>query len=315
ARETSDLQSLAGKLEATEQPWQVELQPYDVKAWRFSDEKLRVGDVQVSMSDLPQQELEGRIQAIEARAGNLNIERAYAQLLNPGFELQDNGLSIIGWQPMIGTVEVVRHNPRSGESALRLKSENPAGTAVRSQLFPTTETGQLLVSFYVRFEHQGENTNLQIAVEDQHEGRRYRQFALLVGEQVADSGWSRYEFALNDVPFGSEEQLRLHFQLTGDAEVLIDDVELFDLRFDDMRRRALVKKIFTAKKALDQGQIVDCLRVVDDYWSRYLVEFVPPTEKVTYQATKQPRKVEPAEEEDEPGIGSRLRDWVPSILR
>ena len=125
---------------------------------------------------------------------------------------------------------------------------------------------------------------------------------------------------MSDIPFGEREQLRLHFHLTGSAEVHVDDVQLYDLRFDDARRRAIVKRIYAAKIALEQGQVVDCLRVVDDYWSRYLVEYVPQTETVAFQATKsRPATQQPAaqlpDDKSEKGISSRLRSWVPQRWR
>ena len=43
--------------------------------------------------------------------------------------------------------------------------------------------------------------------------------------------------------------------LTGQAEVLLDDIELHDLRFDKLQRGALVKGVYAAKTALDEGQV------------------------------------------------------------
>ena len=310
----------AGTLQVNDSSWRVELQPHDVQAWRFEDAQLRVGEIKTSLSDLASQELERRIHEIESRAGNLSIQRSYEQLQNPGFELQDNGLRIVGWQPRqgaVGAIGLFDDQPRSGSLALRLKSEDPTGVAVQSHRFPAPDTGQLLVSVYLRFETLDEDAELRIAVQDQDDGRRYRQFAALGAEQLDGNGWSRYEFPLGDVPFGDDEQLRLHFHLTGNAEVFIDDVQLYDLYFDEARRRALVKRIYAAKIALEQGQVVDCLRVLDDYWSQYLVTYVPPVEPVAALASKESPVTlpEPEPAEEEKGIGSRLRGWVPSIWR
>ena len=189
------------------------------------------------------------------------------------------------------------------------------GVAVQSHLFAAPSTGQLMVRVHLRFDQLDEAAQLQIVVQDQHEGHRYRQFATLGERALAGKGWQPYEFALSDVPFGESEQLRLHFHLTGQAEVLVDDVQLVDLRFDEARQRALVKRIYAANIALEQGQVVDCLRVVDDYWSQYLVENVPPTEEVVSLATKPTPVSKPVTKEEEKGIGSRMRGWVPKIWR
>ena len=308
---------LAGTLSAAEKSWQVDLQPYDLQAWRFEDEKLRVGELKLTISDLAKQELERRIQEIETRAGNLNIERTFLQLQNPGFEQEDSNANIVGWQPRQGAVgEITLENTgsHSGARALRLKSEDTTGVAVQSHQFPAPDTGQLMVSVYLRFDQLDESAQLQIVVQDQYEGRRYRQFTAISDAQLAGRGWQRFELPLDDVPYGDDEQLQLHFHLTGNAEVLVDDVQLVDLRFDDARRRALVKRIYAAKISLEQEKVVDCLRVVDDYWSQYLVEYVPPTEQVTSIATKQSPVTE-TKAEEEKGIGSRVRGWVPKIWR
>ena len=310
-------QAFAGTLAETEQAWQVELQPYDLQAWRFEDEKLRVGELKVLIADIAKQDLEQRIEEIESRAGNLNIERAFPQLQNPGFELKDGGQGIPGWQSRqgeVGTIGLDSMAPHSGTIALRLQSDDAIGVAVQSHSFPVPATGQLMVSLFLRVERLEENAQLQIAIQDQDQGRRYHQFAVLGKAQLSNKEWTSYEFELSDVPFGQDEKLRLQFHLTGGGEVLVDDVQLFDLRFDEARRRALVKRIYAARTALAQGQVVDCLRVVDDYWSRYLVEHVPPTETVTFEATKQPSVVKPLKEK-ETGLGSRLRGWVPRMWR
>ncbi len=104
----------------------------------------------------------------------------------------------------------------------------------------------------------------------------------------------------------------LEFHLTGQAELLIDDIDLYDLWFDSARRRALVKRNFAAKTALDEGQVIDCQRLVDGYWSRYLVEHVPPVK--TPIVAKQPPAPE-SKPEKPAGLGDRLRGWLPRIWR
>jgi hypothetical protein len=306
---------LAGELAEGPQTWQVALKPYDLQAWQFQDGKLRVDEFKSVVSDLAKQELQQRIEAVESRVGNLNIERSYAQLQNPGFELEDGSLRIVGWQPRqgaVGSIALDRELPRSGKQALRLESSDATGVAVQSHLFPAPDTGQLTVGLFLRASHLDSASQLQISVQDASGGQRYHQRAVLDPTQLAGDAWTHYEFPLGDVP--ADTQLRLVFHLTGTAQVVLDDVQLYDLRFDDVRRRALVKRIYAAKLALDKGQWVDCLRVVDDYWSQYLVENVPPVEPVGLQASKQSPVAEP-EVPEKAGLGSRLKGWVEPIWR
>ncbi len=304
------------------QSWNVELQPYDLQAWKFDDPRLRVGNLAVSVDDVAKADLKQRVRELESRAGNLSIQRPYSQLQNPGFELQDGGVRIVGWQPRqgaLGSISIDRANRHSGNLSLRLKSEDLTGVAAQSHLFPVPQTGQLTVSAFVNVRHFGADAQLRIAVQDQFDGREYQQYAILGNSQLRDDGWTRIELPLNDVPIDEDMELRLQFHLTGDAEVLVDDVELLDLRFDDARRRTLVTRIHGANKALEKGQVIDCLRVVDDYWYRYLLEHVPPTEAVEAVATKPATTVEPTPEATEPqeekGFGSRVRGWVPKLWR
>ncbi|NOY43589.1 MAG: hypothetical protein GXP26_17350 [Planctomycetes bacterium] len=314
-----DVAESSGRLAEDSQEWLVELKPYDLRAWRFESATVRVGELQVSLPELANEDLRQRIEKIESRTGNLNIERRYLQLQNPGFELEEEGVRLLGWQPRVGSagkVEVTTSEPQSGTRAVRLQSDDGIGVAVQSHLFPMPETGQLVVSAYLKGKKMPTNARLYIALEDGSGGRTYRQYATLGGERKLDEQWARYEFPVDDLPIDSAGQMRIQFHLTGKAEVLIDDVELYDLRFDKARRGALVKRVYAAKTALDSGQVTDCLRLVDEYWSQYLVEFVPPFETETVQLAEQlPTPESKVEEEEKPGIGTRLRGWVPRIWR
>ena len=314
-----DSQEQRGELPEGPQQWQVELLPYDLQAWRFETSKLRVGEPLTSQDDLVRIDLEQRIEQIEARTGNLDIERDYPQLQNPGFELQEGQLRIVGWQPFQGTVGSVQLDnlgAHQGENAVRLTSEDAVGVALQSNLFPMPETGQLVVSAFLRAEHWDPSARLHIAIEDSNGGRFYRQFAILGREKPISDQWAQYEFPVDDIPLNSKDQIRIQFLLTGSAEVLLDDVQLCDLRFDEGLRGALVKRIYAAKIALEQNHVVDCLQVVDEYWSRYLVEYVPPLETGVVREAKQPAAIESeAEQEESKGIRDRFKGWVPKIWR
>jgi len=314
----------SGALVAGEQEWLVELPPAGLQAWTFDSAPLRFGQPQVSLDSRAREDLQKRIEAIESRTGNLNIRRSYPQLANPGFELPEEGNQIVGWQPLLGAqgrAEVIRSDAPSGTHALRLRSEGPAGVAIQSDLFPMPKTGQLMLTGMVRGSKVSPETRLRLVFEDrlQNPGRRgstYRQVAILGGEQAIGSEWSRFEFPVDDIPFLEEGQMRVQFQLIGDAEILLDDLELVDLQFDKLRRGALVKGVYAAKTALDEGQVVDCLRLVEEYWSQYLIEYVPSVETRALREAKQPSKREALDSKEErSSLSGRLRGWVPKLWR
>ena len=311
-----------GTLSASDQNWPAALQPYGIIAWEFSDPRLRVGELQVSVDERAKEELRRRIAAIESRATNLGIQRTYPQLQNPGFEVQYGENLIAGWQPRqgrVGSVSTDDAAAHSGARALRLQSGDNVGVAAQTHLFDAPATGQLTVSCFVRAVNVGSDAQLNITVQGQADGLDYQRVATLGTHQLGDTTWVRQQFTLSDVPTEPGQQLRLLFHATGNAEIMIDDVELCDLRFDEARRRTLVKRIHGANLALQQGQLVDCLRVVDDHWSRFIVEHVPPATAVTSVASKPvtptPAADEATESPDDKGVGSRLRGWVPKIWR
>ncbi len=309
-------EEVSGTVASGDQRWLVGLKPYDLQAWKFDSSELRLGKLRVTPDPLASHDLQERIDQIELRTGNLNIRRLYPQLPNPGFELEEAGGRIVGWQPQAGLqgqVEVVRRGAYSGTRALRIRSHGAGGAAIQSSLFPTPRTGQLMVSGWV---DASAEAKLQIIFEDAEGGRIYRQYAILRGSGEKDRVWSKFEFPVDDIPFGTGGQMRVRFHLTGEAEVLLDDIELHDLRFDKLQRGALVKGVYAAKTALDEGQVVDCLRLVDQYWSQYLIEFVPPVEARVIREAKQPSKPKIKDEKKtSSGISGRIRSWVPKIWR
>lgn len=307
-------QEFSGKLAAGRSPWPLTIDPYGLHVWKFSGPGLRVGEWRVFKDKVMRDYLERRIQEIETRTGNLNIARDYPQLQNPGFELDEGTARIYGWQPRKGArgaVELETSTIRSGARSLRLKSEDSVGVAVQSHLFPQPATGMLVVGLQVRAEQVAENARLAIAVESEDNGQSYRSVQTFEGAALQNQ-WMPLEFVVSDLPVGDASQIRVQFHVTGEANVVLDEVALCDLRFDDGRRSELVKRVFAAKTALEEDQVVDCLRLLNEYWSRYLVEYVPPLEREPALA-KQPTEQEPSEGKSK--VGSRLRGLVPRIWR
>lgn len=308
-----------GKVEAEEQQWEIHLQPYDLQAWKFDSSQVRVGTPESEPQQLAKAELERRIDQIESRTNNLKIQRAYTELKNPGFEsiadpLRQNP-SPTGWNfrvGQVGSAKLDTSQAHSGKNSLRLEGAEGVGVAVESELLPVPETGQLLVQAFVRCENISPDAQLYVTLESEDQGRTYRRFTRLGADQLTTGKWSWYEFPVNDLPLGAENQVRLQFHLTGAAEVWIDDVGLLDVWFDDPRRVELVKRVYAARTALDQGQVVDCERLVDQYWSRYLVEYVPPVSVAT--RPQRPEK-KPAKEPPPPGMAERLKGFVPRLWR
>ncbi|WP_148074128.1 glycoside hydrolase family 10 protein [Bythopirellula goksoeyrii] len=299
-------------------PWMAEIEPYGLRAWKFKDPQLKVEHLRIMDDGIMQDYLEQKIAAIQDRTGNLDIERNYRQLQNPDFELSEGTSRIFGWQVRrgpVGTVTVESEISHSGVNSLQIASGDELGVAAQSHLFPIPVTGQLVVSAYVKAGEMGLKSRLIVAVETEDDGRTYRRYKTFTADDLPPNQWSRCELSLNDLPVGDANQIRVQFHATGKTDLLVDDVELCDLRFDDQRRSELVKRVYAAKTALGDQQVVDCLRLVNEYWSRYLVEYVPPVEHEPVVLAKQPPATETSPEENRQKVGGRFRRLMPKIWR
>jgi hypothetical protein len=303
----------SGELKAGTTPWTIALPPYGMLAWRVESQQLKVRQLQVMPDLTARNYLLDRINEIESRTGNLDIVRDYPQLQNPGFELEEGTARIFGWQAMKaaqGAIEINTTDARSGERSLLLQSADKVGVAVQSHLFPVPETGMLIVTAKVRTNKPVESASITLAIETDQTGQQYRRIRSFAAPAEFSDQWTTLELAVSDLPVGDAEQMRVQFHVTGEADVLIDDVALCDLRFDDLRRTEVVKRVFAAKTALQEDQMVDCLRLIDQYWPRYLVEYVPPQVRDNVMEAKQP-SVEDKAPIEEDGKSGRWRKLLP----
>jgi hypothetical protein len=304
-----------GVMEAGSQQWPISMRPYDLVAWRFKTSALQVEMTQVEVEGAVRQELERRIEAIEVRARNLDIQHSYDQLLNPGFEQAVAKDAMIGWQPRIGAagkVELDTDTKHTGSQSLHLLSLDAVGVAAQSNLFPMPPTGQLILQVFVHAEQLKAQTRFYIALEDEQNGRTYRQYTTLDKDALkqAEEGWAWFEFGVNDVPFGTKGKMRIQFYLAGPGELWVDDVQLRDLQFAESQRVDMVKQLSAAKRALKEGQWIDCLRLVDDYWPQFLIAHVPPAIPMDL---KQAKRSKPPVREAAPqqGLGQKIRGFIP----
>ena len=106
----------------------------------------------------------------------------------------------------------------------------------------------------------------------------------------------------------------------GPGEVWVDDVQVFGLAFSKPELVELSKLITLADVKLQNGQIGDCLRLLEGYWPRFLEENVAlpaGTVPVGTPAESLATKPRPAEEKppERSGLLNRVKDMVPESLR
>lgn len=274
---TADV-AAAGTLSGTSSTWSAELAPYDLAAWRFDAERLRVAAPQTTVTDLSAAELQRRVEDIESRLRNLDLERELAGLENAGFETLGAGEDIPGWQTRAGLAGrvVLDDAAHEGARAIRLVSTDQVGAGIQSQRFPLPTTGQLLVRSRVRASGLEPQARLYALVEFEGYAGVERRYDVLGDDTPLGDGWTVQELAVNDLPLGAGGAARIQFLLTGKGQVWIDQVQLFDVWFGSRQRVELVKRLYAARAALEDGRSLECLHLVSDYWPRHLAEFVPP---------------------------------------
>jgi hypothetical protein len=183
---------------------------------------------------------------------------------------------------------------------------------VQSHLFDIPTTGQVVVRARVRAAGMQPGAQLYAWIEYESAGAMRQRYASL-GDQSLAATWTECEFAMDDLPLATDGKMRVQFHLTGAGDAWIDDVRLYDLRFANAQRVELSKRLLGAKAALEEGNLMDCQRLVDSYLPRRLVEHVPSPALAVKPASV---AIAPTPETPEKkGLTPRIRGMVPRILR
>ena len=304
--------------------WEVALDPYDVIGAWFSAPNVRLSGVQVAVTPEIRAALEKRLSDLGDRVAALGNPPLLEALSNPGFDAPTGqGGPIPGWTPfggpgIVATLDATtRHN---GTHALRLASQGPPG-GVASLPFAAPRTGRLSLSVWLRVADAGRQPPLRLTVAGKVGSRDFFRSAW-VGQSPEVAGvpgipaeWTQFYVHVFDLPLESSGYIHLRFELTGPGEVWIDDVQLCELFFTEKERKALVRLLTPADVMLQNGQVGDSLRLLEGYWSRFLVEHVPLPQTPVVQKPEPP-----ASPAGEPAARSarlldRLKQWSPERLR
>jgi hypothetical protein len=285
-RELSGLRRIAPLTrDADGTAWVVELEPYDLVAVELSEPDARLGPPRVTLPSSVQTALEQRIRQLGARAAALRSPPLLEVLDNAGFERPPTAADPIpGWAVShrlgvaIGTDKSHAHG---GSQSARISSDGPIACLVSRPFDPPT-TGRLSMMVWLRTADPARQPPLRLAVEGKLCGRDYYRFTS-VGQPAAQgqavnpltAAWGWYIFQVDDLPLEGLSQLRVRFDLMGQGEVWVDDVQLFNLALSETEIRALYKLITMASATLQNGQVSDCMRLLDGYWPRFLMANVP----------------------------------------
>ncbi len=298
--------------------WDIQLNAYDaIGAWLPSG-KVEITESSVRWSPEIDRELEARVAELENRRVSLSRPRPWDALENPGFEANVLEVGQIpGWRfrrENEANVKLDGTQRHSGNASLQLAGANQP-TSVMSFPFKPPKTGRLTIKLWVRSDRPGPGSTLRIGVLGDHDGKTFYRSAPV---PEIRSDWTQNTVNVLDVPEDGLDTLQLHLQLAGDGEVWIDDVQLEDL---DFKPQDLLKIVYPARATLTERQVTQCIRILESYWPRYLLQHVPPAEETQPAVAQAPEQPAPppepkSEEKKESGkFLGRIRDLVPERLR
>ena len=158
-----------------------------------------------------------------------------------------------------------------GMHCVRLRSNGPL-VSLTSQPFKAPATGRLQLYVWLCVPKAAKQPTLQWSLVGRSNGREFSRMAV-VGQTAAqpiESEWKLYYFPIKNLPLTGLDDLRIRFDLLGPGEVLIDDVGLSHLVFEERELRDLGRLIQTADLHLRMNQVGDCLRLLEGYWPRFL---------------------------------------------
>ena len=80
---------------------------------------------------------------------------------------------------------------------------------------------------------------------------------------------------LDDLPKDGLSELRIGFDLMSAGEVWIDQVEVFDIWFQQQEFHGLIKDVALVYSLQEHGNLLECEEYLQSYWPRYLQQYVP----------------------------------------
>lgn len=330
--------------QASRGTWSVKLDPFDLVGGELTSERVKVGTWRVTLPPETENYLRQQIQEVRQRAAALRQPPQLDVLANPSFELPPAMAGIPGWTNVVGpgaVVEVDGGQARTGAACLHLASrreENRQAPVVwvRSDRFAPPTTGRLSLVAWIKLADPKQQPNLRLAIEGKVDGESfYRRANIGAAEdggaaRPLGTAWAPYRFPLTSLPRQGLTELRVGFDLMGEGEVWIDDVQVYDLWFEEAEHRELLKVIANADFQLSAGQVADCQRFVEGYWAQFLkarVPLVPPQAaadggEATADSADAPRRSaegpgrrerrkekESEQPEEKPGMFDRMRGW------
>ncbi len=324
--------------------WQLEIEPYGLAGGWLNALGIKVTKVEVDLPPDCRQPLTARLEDLAARAASLRNPPTPLALANRSFEEASPADSqagpIASWtaSTLPGTqVELDRSQAHQGLASVKLRSDGPLLTLASNPMKPP-QTGRFAVSVWLRVADPNQQPSLRLAIDGLvNGGQYYRHASVGAGERVVkiQDRWTQFIFQVHDLPTRDLSQLRIRFDLMGQGEVWIDEVQCFDLLFNRDELIELSKLITLAGVKLQNNEMTDCLRLLEGHWSRFLLTNVPPVtssnlatnpspatqdsespaSQTPLTAGEMPPTATPSDEAPRTGFKDRMKQFVPRWMR
>jgi hypothetical protein len=310
--------------------WTAPLAPFGLVGGEFDTQRVTFAGYEAIPPVDAADHLRDQVRAVRLRANSLRSPSAAKVLENPSFEAAAEPAAVPGWVHARGPgiqVEVRRGAGHRSPAALRVVSmAADDGTApvvwVRSNPFPAPTSGRLSLLAYIRTNDPTRQPKLRLAVEGKLDGR-VKYWKANVG--ASEDGqpvkpltieWSAYRFPVIDLPQSGLTDLRVGFDLMGEGEVWIDEVQVFDLWFEVNEREELLKSIATADLQASSGNLIECQEYLTSYWPSFLRRHIHLPESPGAPSSLSPpptttaAKPPPAKPPSPPSMSDRVKSWI-----
>jgi hypothetical protein len=312
--------------------WTLDLQPYELVAAKFALPNANFARPQITLEPSVRQSLARRVSDLGTRVAALVNPRPLPVLVNADFEASPIDQQIPGWtitNAAETSGDIDTNERRSGKQSLRLSSRG-ARISVRSAPIDPPTTGRLSVSLGMKVVNRAHQPSMRLAIEARVDGVEYYRYAAVGGygpdatripDEWDPSSPPTFSYRVDDLPSVGVEDLRVRFDLMGAGEVWIDDVQVFDLGFENTERVELSKLVSLAEHKRNVGQYAGCLQLLESYWPQFLVEHVPLTQGPGPVARRNFHRRRPGSEgpslpeepSKKPGVLDRLKGFVPKF--
>ena len=297
--------------------WPVTLAPYDVAALRADRPDVTVGKVEVTLPPDVLPALSEHIIKLAQRVPQLGNPVPLQDLVNAGFEQWlGTGNTPLGWSvgPVPSGVTCESSDVHDGQHAVRIRA---TGTTVElfSQPIKAPETGQLSVSLRAKALRVESQPRVRMVLRVNGEDRfPWTPIGQGSATRTLDGEWGEFVFRVNQLP-PVEGPLQIGVMVDGVGEVLIDNLQLFDVAvLDANEQKELAHLLSLAEHQRGVGLVSDCLRILNSYWPQYLIANVP---DLPAEIARQPASEPDSEEKPSSRAAwrERLRQLVVPIRR